>query len=94
MCKTVAVGTSATNSIDRAIGSNVRMLRFRAGLSVGKVSALMHVDSAVWEDWEAGRTRIGPSELFGITKVLEANVSDIYAGIVPRPDVSSDDGGT
>lgn len=81
---------NTTNAINRVIGANVRLLRFKAGLTPAAASARAHVDSAKWEAWEAGEVRIGARELYDIIAILDADISEIYAGILPddsdRPD--------
>jgi transcriptional regulator with XRE-family HTH domain len=77
------VGKQSVNSIDKHVGSRVRMRRNMLGLSQTKLGSAVGVTFQQLQKYEKGINRIGASRLHQIAHVLQVPIAFFYEG-APR----------
>ncbi len=71
----------ATNSVDRQLGSRLRMRRLELGLSQERLGDLLGITFQQVQKYEKGLNRIAASRLFEIAAVLDISVASFFDGI-------------
>jgi transcriptional regulator with XRE-family HTH domain len=77
------MSTKSPNSIDRHVGSRVRMRRMLIGMSQEKLGQTLGVTFQQVQKYEKGTNRIGASRLQHIASVLGVSVDFLFEG-APR----------
>jgi transcriptional regulator with XRE-family HTH domain len=77
------MSTKSPNSIDRHVGSRVRMRRMLIGMSQEKLGQTLGVTFQQVQKYEKGTNRIGASRLQHIANVLGVSVDFLFEG-APR----------
>jgi len=75
------MSAKAPNSIDGAVGRNVRIRRMAKGLSQSQVAKRIGVTFQQVQKYEKGANRIGSGRLVRIAEVLEVPVTALFDGV-------------
>ncbi len=78
----------APNTIDKHVGSRLKMRRILAGLSQEKLGDALGLTFQQVQKYEKGSNRIGASRLLAIARVLNVNVDYFYEGL-PMEDTAA-----
>jgi transcriptional regulator with XRE-family HTH domain len=81
------------NSIDRHVGSRVRMRRLMLGMSQTKLGDALGLTCQQVQKYEKGRNRIGASRLQQMFQILQVPPAFFFEGVPnahPQPDGDSD----
>lgn len=75
--------------VDRHVGSRLRLLRMKAGLSQEALGNRLGLTFQQVQKYEKGQNRIGASRLYQLSRILRAPVSVFFEGL---PDDGDADG--
>jgi transcriptional regulator with XRE-family HTH domain len=71
----------STGSVDKEIGSRVRMRRMLIGMSQEKLGEMLNLTFQQVQKYEKGTNRISASRLLDIARVLGVNINYFYEGL-------------
>ena len=71
----------ATGSIDKEVGSRVRMRRISIGMSQEKLGDMLGLTFQQVQKYEKGTNRISVARLVDIAKILDVNIHFFFNGI-------------
>jgi transcriptional regulator with XRE-family HTH domain len=71
----------STGSVDKEIGSRVRMRRMLIGMSQEKLGEMLNLTFQQVQKYEKGTNRISASRLLDIARVLGVNINFFYEGL-------------
>ena len=71
----------STNTVDKEIGSRVRMRRMLIGMSQEKLGEMLDLTFQQVQKYEKGTNRISVSRLLDIAQVLGVNIQFFYEGL-------------
>jgi DNA-binding transcriptional regulator YiaG len=69
------------NPADVHVGGRIRLLRISAGMSAEELSAALGVTVEKMHAFESGVTRIGPSLLYEVSKLLKYSPTAFFEGL-------------
>jgi len=72
---------SERNPVDVHVGGRVRFLRISAGVSEQELGAALGVTAERMRAYESGATRIGPSLLYDVSKLLQCPPTAFFEGM-------------
>lgn len=67
--------------VDRHVGSRLRLLRMKAGLSQEALGARLGLTFQQVQKYEKGQNRIGASRLYQLSRILRVPVSVFFEGL-------------
>jgi transcriptional regulator with XRE-family HTH domain len=79
------------NSVDAAVGRNVRFYRLAARMSQAALGEKIGVSFQQVQKYEKGLNRIGAGRLTQIGRVLRVPVVSFFEGVPERPDIDRSD---
>jgi hypothetical protein len=68
----------AGNPIDRAVGGAIRFRRLQLKMRSAQVAKAANIEDSVFDDYEAGRTRVQAEHLRQIAKTLNVPIGDFF----------------
>src|SRR6188472_153713 len=74
------MSTKAPNSVDRHVGSRVRVRRLMLGMSQEKLGEALGLTFQQVQKYEKGTNRVGASRLQQISEILQVPVSFLFEG--------------
>jgi len=74
------MSTKAPNSVDRYVGSRVRMRRIMLGMSQEKLGEALGLTFQQVQKYEKGTNRVGASRIQQISEILQVPVSFLFEG--------------
>ncbi|HYS47795.1 MAG TPA: helix-turn-helix transcriptional regulator [Xanthobacteraceae bacterium] len=75
------MSTKTPNSIDVAVGRNVRIRRMAKGLSQSQLGRRLGITFQQVQKYEKGTNRIGSGRLVRIAEILEVPVAALFDGV-------------
>ncbi len=75
----------STGSIDKEIGSRVRMRRVSIGMSQEKLGDMLGLTFQQVQKYEKGMNRISVARLVDIAKILGVDIHFFFNGLQPEP---------
>lgn len=72
---------SSEQNLDISLGRQIRLRRVKKGMSVQQLADAVGVTAQEFSDYEAGRTRPAPSQLFDIATALDVTISYLFSGL-------------
>lgn len=80
----------STGSIDKEIGSRVRMRRISIGMSQEKLGDMLDLTFQQVQKYEKGMNRISVARLVDIAKILGVDIHFFFNGLEPKPGFSEE----
>jgi len=65
----------------QTVGTNLRRLRMRAGLTQDALAGMLHVTRQTVSSWETGRTEPDLNTLLALTEALHCDVTELIYGV-------------
>ena len=87
------MGKKPHNSIDKHVGSRVRMRRLMLGMSQSKLGAELGITFQQVQNYEKGTNRMGASRLQHISHILQVPASFFFEGAPHVPGQTTGNGG-
>lgn len=74
----------AANPVDRMVGGSIRFHRVRLNMTSAQAAEAANIEDSVFDDYEAGRTRVQAEHLRRIAETLNVPLSYFFGQVVTR----------
>jgi transcriptional regulator with XRE-family HTH domain len=73
------------STVDRQVGTRMRELRDRQGVSLADLAHWAHISPILLADYEAGRIRLTPDHMYRLTRAIGLTIFDVFCGLGDEP---------